>query len=198
MRRPFFAAAFIVLSVGFTVNAAWGQTMPEMPKTINALVMPSARAAATGGYHAAFGEGFNAFFSNPALFAASEPQKSFSEFSFAINDFDIFSVFVSSDAEMKDKFFDRLEAGITFKMDLGGPIAFGSIKETWGWGVFNVTRMHLEWLREVVWRIHFRLSEELFFLGGFGFRVIDNGSVIGDVGFVVKAFFRVGICQKCI
>ncbi|MDR2490188.1 MAG: hypothetical protein LBD20_02160 [Spirochaetaceae bacterium] len=201
MRRLFFAAAcrraFVVLAFLVTANVALGQnTMPELPQTINALVMPSARAAATGGYHAAFGEGFDAFFSNPAIFAAIEPQKSFTEFSYAVNDFDIFSIFVSSDEEMKEKLFDRLEEGIVLKMDLGGPIAFGAIQEKWGWGVFNVTRMHLEWVREVVWKIHFRLSEELFFISGFGFRLLDTGVVIGDIGFTAKAFFRAGYLPK--
>ena len=187
---------FTVIAFTVTVNTARGQTMPELPKTINPLVMPSARAAATGGYHAAYAEGFNAFFSNPAIFAAIEPQKGFSEFSYSINNFDIFSIFASSDDEMRGKFFERLEEGIVLQMELGGPISFGAIKEKWGWGVFNVTRMHLEWTRDVVWKIHFRLSEELFFLSGFGFRVIDDGDVIADVGFVAKVFFRAGYLPK--
>jgi hypothetical protein len=163
---------------------------PVLPQTIIPYEFPSARFTSLGGFHAALGDDFYALFSNPALFADMEKQVSVGELSFSIIEFDILTLLYAEGQQLRDTFLQLGREGIEISMELGGPFAFGMVKENFGWGVFNASRMHITWDSSTIYYLHFRLSEELLFAGAWGYRVLDFGDYTLDAGISLKTFVR--------
>ena len=177
------------------VSAAAAQNL-EQSEQIEPFVMPSARAFATGGYHAAFSDDFNVFFSNPALLAAIEPEFSLAEFSLEFIDFGmiglLFNHITNTPSESSVLYAkNSKETGFY----AGGPLALGIVRKNWGIGAFNVTRMHLRWTADDKQLAHVVTTEEFLLTGGYGLTLFNKGIVSADIGLSLKMFYRVGFLQ---
>jgi hypothetical protein len=156
---------------------------------IEAFLLPNARAAGMGGFHAALTDDFSSAFNNPAGFAAISKKKSVTEFSYELNNIDMmYNIFYGelSDEEM----FKYLQGRVEGNFVMGGPLSFGCIDNGFGWRCFNVSRLNIIWDRNVVFLLNPRASEEFLFSAGYGARLADSGDSTLDAGAAVKAFYR--------
>jgi hypothetical protein len=177
------------------VAAAAAQNVEQSEK-IDPFVMPSARAFATGGHHAAFSDDFNVFFSNPALLATIEPEFSLAEFSLEFIDFGVagllFNHVTNTPSESSVLYAkNSKESGL----HAGGPLALGVIRKNWGIGAFNITRFHLAWTSDDKQLANITSTEEFLITGGYGRTLFNKGGVSADAGLSLKAFFRAGFLQ---
>jgi hypothetical protein len=164
-------------------------------ETVDPFVMPSTRAAAMGGRHAALSDDFYSLFTNPAAFVGVKEEYSIAELTF-----DGYGpIFEIIDAVMglDDSGLGSLDlSGIVGKkgfaagFDLGGPIALGWVGRGLGLGLFSRLRVDAQLsglnLRPVV------LGETLV-VGGYSFRVLNTQYHVLDLGFLGKGFFRGGL-----
>ena len=151
-------------------------------------VMPSARTAAFGGIHAAQGDDFYALFSNPAALRGLKRQWSAAELSIGVYGplFEFIDLALNRSGGLN---LSPLVAsgGLALGFDIGGPIAFGLVDDGFGFGLFNRTVMDVG-LSGI--RVEPRLSEEIFVVGGYSFRVLDRDGHVLDLGLTGKGFYR--------
>lgn len=165
----------------------------ELPESISSIEFPSARSAGFGGYHAAYADDLNFFFSNPALLPGIETQFSAAAASFELIEFDMLNLLTGGQANALQ---NVVSEGIEIGMDLGGPFAISYIGENWGFGFFNVTRLHVIWQPNIVWKMQVALREELFALYSYAVRFVDSGLFTADAGITFKAFYRASYLPK--
>jgi hypothetical protein len=150
--------------------------------------MPSARTAAFGGIHAAQGDDFYALFSNPAALRGLARQWSAAELSIGVYgplfEFIDLSMNRSGGLDLSPLV---ASGGLALGFDIGGPVAFGLVDDGFGFGLFNRTVMDagVSGLD-----IEPRISEEIFVLGGYSFRVLDRDGHVLDLGVTGKGFYR--------
>lgn len=78
-------------------------------------------------------------------------------------------------------------------VDIGGPLAVGFVRKNWGAGIFNITRMDLDWTKtEGPKEGRVAFLEEIVAIGSFGFRFLETSGVTGDAGISLKLFYRGG------
>jgi hypothetical protein len=163
----------------------WGEDF------IEPFVMPSARASAMGGNHAAYTDDFYALFTNPAAFVEIEGEFSAAELSLSIYGpfFEIFDAAqaVSNSPASLDLSGIVGPGGFGAGFDFGGPLSWGWAGRGFALGLFNRTRSDAFMSGSMV-RPQF--SEDIFFLSGCSFRILDKQGHILDAGLLGKFFFR--------
>jgi len=157
---------------------------------VEPFTIPSARANAMGGVHAAVAGDFQAIFANPAGFVGAEPELSVAALSVGVYGpvFDMIdSVQTYLDTEKLD--FSGLIGphGLRTGVDVSGPLSFGYVGEGIGFGVFNRTYVSAA-ARGLT--LDARASEDLLLAGGYAFRFSPWGGHIVDAGFLAKGFLR--------
>jgi hypothetical protein len=166
-------------------------SLPVFSQDVQAFTMPSARAGGYGGYHAAFGDGFTSFFSNPALLAGAEKQWSAAELTLSMYGpiFSILDIAVhaSGDVDLSPVISNK---GAAAGVDIAGPISIGLINNGFGFGVFNRTTMDAKATSS---KVRATAAEELLIEGGYAFRIVDNGTHIFDAGAMLKLFYRASL-----
>ena len=163
----------------------------DTSNTIDPFTMPSARFDALGGTHTAMGDDFYSLFLNPAAFAEVKDQFSAAELTVSTYGpmLEIIDLFRKSAGSASDLDISSLigPGGFAAGFDLGGPLSLGWVGRGLGLGIFDRIRTSAAVsgtkLRPLV-------SGDLLFVGGYAFRLIDQGSHVLDVGFLGKGFFR--------
>ncbi|MDR2314311.1 MAG: hypothetical protein LBE02_07225 [Spirochaetaceae bacterium] len=156
---------------------------------ISPFVMPSARAAGFGGVHAALGDDFFSLFSNPASFTGITRQFSAAEISVSIYGpvFDILDRVAANNGSADISSLIQRPQDFGAGIDLGGPIALGLVDRGFGFGIFNRTTVDASVRGLTIYPL---FSEEVFMVGGFSFRVLEQENHFLDLGFLGKAFYR--------
>jgi hypothetical protein len=149
-------------------------------ETVAPFVMPQARFSGMGGIHAALGDDFYSLFTNPASFVGIKNQFSVSELTVSMYGpvFEILDLAVNK-GSLKDL---DLSAGI----DVGGPLSLGWVGRGLGLGIFN----RFTGNASVDSGISLDISGEIFFVGGYSFRVLEREKHVLDAGLLGKGFFR--------
>lgn len=162
-----------------------------MGESIAPFVMPSARASAMGGSHAAYADDFYAIFTNPAAFVDTEAEFSAAELSintygpvFELIDFMRDARDSSDPPDISPIIGPR---GFAAGFDMGGPIALGWVGRGFALGVFNRT-MFEGFVTGTMMRP--TVSEDIMLTGGYAFRVLSKQRHYLDAGFLAKVFFR--------
>ncbi|MDR0550608.1 MAG: hypothetical protein LBG72_01175 [Spirochaetaceae bacterium] len=200
MKRKVFFLLTLLSLIPARKAAAQGNT-PALPDSIIPYETPAARIRAYGGFHAAYADDLYALFSNPAALADINEQVSYAELSANVVDFNLFSLFLDKEETASSKFAKQAELGLQISADVSGPLAIGKVKPNWGWGFFNVSRLSVRWggldgTKEEMWYAYMRASEELLWIGAYGFRMFDTGTLTGDLGFSVKTFYRLSYVPR--
>jgi hypothetical protein len=180
-RKKLLAAVFAALAAG----SAGAQDTSH----IQAFDMPSVRAAALGGFHAALTDDFSMAFNNPAGFAAIRDTHSISEFTTEVSTvktlYQIYNNDITGDDLLK-----LASTRVDASFNLGGPFSIGKISNGVGWRFYNVTRFNFFWDRKDVFRLNPTLGEEFALSGGYGFRLFEGDGRTLDAGVSMKAFYR--------
>ena len=195
MNRFHYFIIFLLICTGGTVLSASG--LYNSDHELAPFTVPSTRNLGLGGPHVAYTDDINSLFINPAAF------KNINELSVAELSLGIYGdtlglkEFVSNMGDTSklastlSKFIDKSKGNIPLGFDLRGPIAFGNIKNGWGWGVFD--RVYggaaVTGSRDVeVWA-----NADLMFDLGYSFRILEVGTHTLDVGGLGKVFGRLGV-----
>jgi hypothetical protein len=194
MNRFRYFIIFLLICTGGTVLCASG--LYNSDHELAPFTVPSTRNLGLGGPHVAYTDDINSLFINPAAFKNIN-ELSIGELSLGIygdtlglqdiiNNMDDTSKLVST----LSKFIDKSSGNIPLGFDLRGPVAFGNIKNGWGWGIFDriyggttITGRNIE-----VWA-----NADLMFDLGYSFRVLEIGTHTLDVGALGKVFGRLGV-----
>ncbi|MDR1617505.1 MAG: hypothetical protein LBS06_00475 [Treponema sp.] len=165
---------------------------PLFGEKLDPFVMPSARASAMGGRHAALADDLYSIFSNPAGFIGVKEEFSAAELTLSSYG-PIFEIL-----DLVQENFDSLDdldisgivgrGGFAAGFDVGGPIAIGWVGRGLGLGVFS----HFS-TNAVVSGATIRpvTSSDILMAGGYSFRVLNKGNSVLDLGFLGKGFFRI-------
>jgi hypothetical protein len=148
-----------------------------------------------GGPHVAYTDDINSLFINPGAFKTIK-QVSIAELSAgAYGDvFGLTDIVKNMDDSSKlvstfSKFIRDSEGNVPLGFDIRGPIAFGNIKNGFGWGVFN--RIYggalVKGSTIQAWG-----NGDMMFNLGYGFRIFERGTQTLDVGALGKIFGRMG------
>ena len=152
-------------------------------------VMPSARFSALGGRHSAMADDFYSIFLNPAAFVDVDATYSVAEIT--LSTYGPVLELIDLLRENSDSDLDISElvgpGGFAAGFDLGGPISVGWVGRGLGLGFFN--RMTVSMASSGA-NIKSLASGEVFFVAGYGFRILDKQAHILDGGFLGKGFFR--------
>jgi hypothetical protein len=151
-------------------------------------VMPSARAGGFGGIHAAQGDDFSAIFSNPASLAGLEKEFSAAELTISFYGpvFELLDLAINNSGDVDISPLVG-PGGFAAGFDIGGPIALGLVSQGFGFGIFNRTVADA---RVASSRIRPIVSEEIFLVGGYSFRILERDAHVLDSGFLGKGFYR--------
>jgi hypothetical protein len=148
-----------------------------------------------GGPHVAYTDDINSLFINPGAFKTIK-QVSIAELSAgAYGDvFGLMDIVKNMDDSSKlastfSKFIRESDGNIPLGFDIRGPIAFGNIKNGWGWGVFN--RIYGGALVKGS-TIQAWANGDVMLNLGYGFRVLEWGTHTLDAGVLGKVFGRIG------
>jgi hypothetical protein len=184
LNRPGIVTVVILLPVFFC--------LPLFGEELDPFVMPSARASAMGGRHAALADDFYTLFSNPAGFVGVEEEFSAAELTLSSYG----PVF-----EILDLVRENLDSpgnldisgivgrgGFAAGFDMGGPVALGWVGRGLGLGVFSRFSTNAVVSGATIRPV---TSFDMLMAGGYAFRVLDRGSNVLDLGFLGKGFFRV-------
>jgi hypothetical protein len=155
----------------------------------------SARDAGSGGSHAAYAGGLNVLFANPALLADTRGQLGIAELSFSLAGLGMAGVLINYLAKTGDPlpYLDMIQESARNAVDIGGPLAIGFVRKNWGAGLFNTTRMDLDWKQTGGFKEgSLFFMEEIVAAGAFGFRFFETSGGSGDAGIGLKLFFRGG------
>lgn len=164
----------------------------------SAIVPPSPRAAALGGFHAAAAVGFDAIFENPAGFANPEPELSVSRLTINLSGpiFDIASIATSGSADIMAALPSLLDpkGRLYISADMAGPLAFGYVGKGLGFGLFNRTILTLD--AASLLSATMELAEEILLTGGYAHRfTLGDGNFL-DLGIQAKGFARTGVVDS--
>jgi hypothetical protein len=153
--------------------------------------MPSARAGALGGNHAAFADDFYGIFTNPAAFVGVEEEFSAGEVTVSMYGpvFELLDLATSPIESVESINISALVGprGFAAGVDLGGPVALGWVGRGIGLGVFSRTKIDATVTGT---RLRPRAAEEIFLLGGYSFRFLSRNDHDLDAGILGKGFFR--------
>ncbi|MDR3139087.1 MAG: hypothetical protein LBT95_05365 [Treponema sp.] len=194
MNRFQYLLALCLLCAGGTVLCASG--LYDSDHELTPFTIPSTRNTALGGPHAAYTDDINSLFINPAAFKNIN-ELSISELSagaygdiMGLREIAQNAGDTSKLVSTLSKFITKSNGNIPLGFDIRGPVAFGNIKNGWGWGVFNriyggtaITGMNIQ-----AWA-----NADLMFDLGYSFRVFEEGIHTIDVGAVGKVFGRLGV-----
>jgi hypothetical protein len=165
---------------------------PILGEDLEPFVMPSARASAMGGRHAALTDDFYTLFSNPAGFVGVEEQFSAAELTLSTYG-PVFEILDLVHKNLDSS--DNLDiSGIVGKggfaagFDMGGPVAFGWVGRGLGLGVFSRFSTNAVVSGATIRPV---TSSDILMTGGYSFRVLNRGNNVLDMGFLGKGFFRV-------
>ena len=155
---------------------------------ISPFVMPSARFGALGGSHVAMGDDFYALFLNPAAFVDIKEEFSAAEITLNVYGpfFEIIDLFGDSSSDI-DLSGIIGPGGFAAGFDIGGPLSLGWVGRSLGLGIFNRTKTSASVSGS---KIRPLISEELLFVGGYAFRILNKNDHVLDAGFLGKGFFR--------
>jgi hypothetical protein len=163
-------------------------------ETIVPFTIPSARYAALGGRHAALADDFDSLFTNPAGFASVEDEFSVAELSLGAYGpvFEILDLLAAGGDSLENLDLSGVigDRGFAAGFDLGGPVAAGWVGRGLGFGLFNSFRMQAAASGSNLKAV---LSGDVFMLGGYAFRLVNNGRHVLDAGFLGKGFLRMGL-----
>jgi hypothetical protein len=174
-----FRACVILASLLMTAPrlGAWDSAFFDLFK-----IPYSTEAAALGGVHAAYADGLDALFSNPALFRSVGPELSFAQATLSIYDSALMIVdeVLSGDPSVGGNILRR--AGI----NLMGPLSVGYVGNGLGFGLFTDTTV-----RYWTWGPYpFGISavyQNLVLISGYAFRIPFRESAL-DIGFSIPVF----------
>jgi hypothetical protein len=184
-RRRTVLAAIIAF---FTASSLYAQGLPSRVRPAD---FPFARDEALGGAHTGLDGDFSSIFTNPAALVGVAPQKTIAKIAANINYIDIFHRMLKAcDATrlLPVLFVSHLEA----EANIGGPLGLGMIGNNFGFGLFNVTRLGLDWDKNDLFMLSPKLTEEIILAGSYGLRLYEGEVSVLDMGFTVKGFFRAG------
>ncbi|MDR0690164.1 MAG: hypothetical protein LBG08_07895 [Spirochaetaceae bacterium] len=194
MNRFQYFIFFLLICTGGTVLSASG--LYNSDHELAPFTVPSTRNLGLGGPHVAYTDDINSLFINPAAFInidqLSVGEVSAGVYGDTLSLKDIISNIgdTSKLVSTLSKFIDKSNGNIPLGFDLRGPIAFGNIKNGWGWGVFDriyggatVTGRNVD-----VWA-----NADLMFDLGYSFRILEIGTNTLDVGALGKVFGRLGV-----
>ncbi|AEF81420.1 hypothetical protein [Leadbettera azotonutricia] len=159
--------------------------------TIEPFVMPQARFAGLGGNHAALGDNFYSLFTNPASFVDVEEEFSAAELSISTYGpvLELIDLFRTNSSSLDGLDLSGIigPAGFAAGFELGGPLALGWVGRGLGLGIFNRLKSTAAISGT---KIRPMVAGEILLVGGYSFRIIENGSHLLDAGFLGKGFFR--------
>ncbi|MDR0550606.1 MAG: hypothetical protein LBG72_01165 [Spirochaetaceae bacterium] len=162
----------------------WAQSSPLLP-----FEMPQARAAGSGGYHAAYADDISALFANPAILSSCEGQIAIAELSLSAIDTGMFGLYIDYVVNMPQKsYVTNIQDGQKNTLDLGGPLGVGILYKGFGAALYNVTRSGMVKTKDAALRAEF--SEEFLVTAGYGLKLFDTGNVRGELGLTGKFFYR--------
>lgn len=160
-------------------------------ETVAPFVIPSARLNGMGGRHAALADDFSSLFSNPAGFVGVREELSVAELTVSAYGpiFDI--VDASQDFLGGDGTLDLSPivgpGGFAAGVDAAGPLSFGWVGRSLGFGFFNRTRVDSS---AKGLTLSATASEEFLVTGGYAFRFLNRDGHVMDAGFLGKGFIR--------
>ena len=175
-----------VFLLGLFASGVWAET-----KTVDPFVMPSARFNALGGRHVTMADDFYAIFLNPAGFADVKDQFSAAEITISTfgPTFEIIDLLREGSGDVEDIDLSGLvgPGGLSTGVDVGGPLSLGWVGRGFGLGIFSSVKAIAS-----INGAYFspKMTVDLFFAGGYGFRLINKNNNILDAGFLAKGFFR--------
>lgn len=157
---------------------------------VDPFMMPSARADAMGGIHAAVADDFYAIFSNPAGFVSAKPELSVAALSLGVYG-PIFDMIESATTflDTQELNFSGLlgEHGLRTGLDISGPLSFGYVGQGIGFGLFN--RSYVSASARGL-SLDALASEDLLLAGGYAFKFTPKGGHDFGLGFLAKGFLR--------
>ncbi|MDR1239024.1 MAG: hypothetical protein LBK27_02835 [Treponema sp.] len=163
-------------------------------ESIDPFVMPSARASAMGGAHAALADDFYSLFTNPSAFVGVEEEYSIAELSFNGYGpiFEILDTVMSIDSGLGALDLSGIvgKKGFAAGFDLGGPLALGWVGRGLGLGIFS--RFRTDALMSGL-TLRPAVLGEMLIVSGYSFRVLEVQDHVLDLGFLGKGFFRGGL-----
>jgi hypothetical protein len=179
---------------GGTLLGASGFNDPD--REIAPFTVPSTRNLALGGPHIAYTNDINSLFINPGAFRTTDElsiaQVSMGAYGDLLGLKDILNNMndTSKLAAVFSKFITNSKGNVPLGFDLRGPVAFGNIKNGWGWGVFNRSYGGAEVKGRSV-----RIVSNVDLMANLGYsaRIVDRDVHTLDLGFTGKAFRRMGI-----
>jgi hypothetical protein len=184
LKRPEIITVAVLLSAFFC--------FPLPGEEVDPFVMPSARASAMGGRHAALADDFYALFSNPAGFVGVEEEFSAAELTLSSYG-PVFEILDLVQGNLDS--LDNLDisgivgrGGFAAGFDVGGPLALGWVGRGLGLGVFSRFSTNATVSGATIRPV---TSFDMLMAGGYSFRILDRGSNVLDLGFLGKGFFRV-------
>jgi hypothetical protein len=165
---------------------------PLFGEKLDPFVMPSARASAMGGRHAALADDLYSIFSNPAGFVGVEEE--FSAAELTLSSYGPIFEILDLVQENLDSL-DNLDisgivgrGGFAAGFDMGGPVAIGWVGRGLGLGVFSRFSTNAVVSGATIRPV---TSSDILMAGGYSFRVLNRGNNVLDLGFLGKGFFRV-------
>ncbi|HET6484928.1 MAG TPA: hypothetical protein VFH83_00825 [Spirochaetia bacterium] len=199
MNRPRRVFLAFLLVLGLTAPV-FGQTTVVAPVEI-----PSARASALGGLHAALADDLGSLFSNPAGFALAGPQLSVSEVTLHLTG----PVFSIADLVYKGTtgtdFTTLLQTPSVISLlsslfasgTLNGPLALGYVGGGLGFGIFNASNVTFTTVGTPP-TVTASIGEDVIFAGGYAFAIPLPASWKSklDIGATLKAFARADVTLR--
>jgi hypothetical protein len=176
--------------VAFTVSGqSWSS--PTSDSTLTPYLSKPAKANGMGGQHAAYADGFDTLFVNPAGFSAATDQFSLASFHLTFSDADtilrLFQTSFTDPSVYAARFKTHFEAGF----DLIGPVTIGGIFGPYGWGIMNHQYMKVWWSRSDIFVVNFNVVEEVALYGGRSFPITNyERTVTFTPGVAIKPVFR--------
>lgn len=160
-------------------------------ETVAPFVIPSARLNGMGGRHAALTDDYSSLFSNPAGFVGVKEELSVAELTVSAYGpiFDILDAVQDFGGEGGELDLSPIvgPGGFAAGMDAAGPLSFGWVGRSLGFGFFNRTRMDSS---AKGLKLGAMASEEFLVTGGYAFRLLNRDGHILDAGFLGKGFIR--------
>lgn len=180
-----------LLLAAVLVSAALAPALPAQAASA-ASVMPDARAAALGGYHAAETAGLSTLFANPACFTTASGEFVVAGASAQLSGpvFDIAGLII--DDKLKDL---TALAGLMdpsgrlyTALDSAGPVSIGYVGKGLGVGLFNRSWATVN--ASSLMNVDVDAAEELLAIAGYAYRFKLGTAMALDVGLSTKCFFR--------
>jgi hypothetical protein len=153
-------------------------------------VIPSPRANAMGGTHAALADDFSALFTNPAGFVSAREQLNIAQLTFEAYG-PLFDLADATSTYLKDGELNLSglvgERGMKTGLDMAGPLSFGWVGRGLGFGFFNRSKLAADASGTGIEAV---VSEDLMLVGGYAFRFNPRDGDFLDLGFLAKGMLR--------